>query len=95
MTPARLYLRCLRWGLSTALVAGAVTGAAVGFFAGHDVLDGLTGDRPGLALVGTLFGSSSGFSSPSSPPSSGDWRWSSSSGTATLLPRRPRPSGAT
>lgn len=56
MTPARLYLRCLRWGLSTGLVAGAVTGAAVGFFAGDDVLDGLTADRSGLALVGTLFG---------------------------------------
>jgi hypothetical protein len=56
MGPARLYLRCVRWGLSTGAVAGAGTAAVVGFLAGDDLGDGTFGARVGLAPASALYG---------------------------------------
>ncbi|MFN2506132.1 MAG: hypothetical protein ABR540_18265 [Acidimicrobiales bacterium] len=56
LTPARLYQRCVKWGLATGAVAGAVTAAFVGFVAGDDLGDGTLGARIGLALASALYG---------------------------------------
>lgn len=56
MTSARLYLRCLGWGLVTGAVAGAVTAGVAGFWAGDSLGDGSVGAHLGLALVFALYG---------------------------------------
>lgn len=56
MTPKRLYLRCLRWGLATGAVAGAGTAAFVGFVAAGTLGDGTLGARLSLAFGSALYG---------------------------------------
>ena len=56
MTPSRLYVRCVRWGLTAGAATGAVVGALVGAWAGtlsERVGRGLWGGGLG-ALVGLV-----------------------------------------
>jgi len=54
MTPTRLYLHCVRWGLATGAVSGAATGAGVGFAAG--IGERLVEMLVGLPLVAACYG---------------------------------------
>ncbi len=62
MTPIRLYLRCLRWGLTAGAVAGAGTLAYAGFL-GHlsDLRDASIGVRMEQAFSGALQGAPFGM----------------------------------